>query len=277
MRLAQILTTLQSEPLLCDNSYRCALLELFAQHQALDRSEFKTKRSGSAKSGSALEVEDAEIRDGIAIIPVGGPMGIGLGEFEKGAGAVDMDDIWQEIQEAQNDDEVKAIILNFDSPGGTFNGTFELCDQIAASVDKPLYAFTRGLMCSGAYALACACDGIFATQSARIGNIGVYATIMDLSGMADKAGIKVKVFASGPIKGMGAPGTSLTAEQEMFFKQNVVNMSHVFFNHVRASRAMIDDADMGGQFYSGEQAVQRGFADSIIGSLDELMAFLTAE
>ncbi len=276
MRLAQILTTLQSEPLLCDNAYRIALLELFNQHQEFDRAEFKTRRSGTARSGTELDVEDAEIRDGIAIIPVGGPMAVGLGEFEKGAGAVDMDDIAREIEEAENDDEVEAIILNFDSPGGTFNGTFELCDRIAA-VEKPIYAFTRGTMCSGAYALACACDGIFATKSARVGNIGVYTTVMDLSGLAEKAGIKVKVFSSGPIKGMATPGTALTAEQEMFLKQNVINMANVFFNHVREYRAAIGDADMGGQFYQGEEACDRGFVDSIIGGIGELEEFLRAQ
>ena len=52
MRLAQILTTLQSEPLLCDNNYRSALLELFLQHAALDRAEFQHKRTGMARSGS---------------------------------------------------------------------------------------------------------------------------------------------------------------------------------------------------------------------------------
>jgi signal peptide peptidase SppA len=273
MRLAQILTTLQSEPLLCDNGYRIALLELFNQHQSLDRTEFKNKRTGQAKSGSELDVEDAEIRDGIAIIPVGGPMAIDLGEFEKGAGAVDMDDIASEIDEAETDDSVEAIILNFDSPGGTFNGTFELCDRIA-QVEKPIYAFTRGTMCSGAYALACACDGIFATKSARVGNIGVYTTIMDLTGVAEKAGIKVKVFASGPIKGMATPGTPLTAEQEMFLKQNVVNMANVFYSHVRQTRGSITDADMGGQWYSGDEAVNRGFVDGILPDIGDLEEFL---
>lgn len=274
MRLAQILTTLQSEPLLCDNTYRMALLELFNQHQELSPAEFAHKRTGIKKSGGELEVEQPEIQDGIAIIPVGGPMAIDLGEFEKGAGAVDMDDIKAELEEAESNDEVGSIILNFDSPGGTYSGTFELCDWIAANIEKPLYAFTRGKMCSGAYAIACACDGIFATKSARVGNIGVYTTFLDLSGLADKSGIKVRVLSSGPIKGAGTPGTSLTAEQEVFLKQNVVDMSNVFFRHVRASRPTIEDSDMGGQFYSGDEAVSRGFVDGIIGSMDELVSFL---
>ena len=78
MNLAQILNLLRNEPLLCDNNYRATLLELFDQHAALDRAEFKHKRTGMRASGSELEVDEAEVHDGVAIIPVGGPLGIRL-------------------------------------------------------------------------------------------------------------------------------------------------------------------------------------------------------
>ena len=276
MRLAQIIHILRNEPLLCGNDYRVTLLGLLTDHRELERAEFQHKRTGQAKSGSELEVEEVEIRDGVCIIPVGGPMAINLGEFEKGAGAVDMDDIRAELQEAETSDEITAIVLNFDSPGGTYNGTFELCEWIKANIEKPVYAFTRGTMCSGAYALACACDGIFATKSARVGNIGVYTTFMDLSGMADQKGIKVKVISSGPIKGLGVAGTSLTAEQELFMKQNVMNMAATFYSHVSSARPVPDEC-MDGRWFSGDDATKNGFVDSIIGDLDELVMFLAAK
>ncbi len=271
MKLAKILTLLQTEPVLCDNAYRMALLELFQQHQELERAEFKNKRTGKAGSGSDLDVEQSEVRDGIAIIPVGGPMAIGLGEFEKGAGAVDMDDIGKELDEAEESDEVKAIVLNFDSPGGTVNGTFELCDKILA-VEKPIYAFTRGVMASGAYACACACDGIFATKTATVGNIGVFTVFHDLSAMANAAGIAVKVFSSGAIKGAGVPGTSLSLEQQVFMQTRVMNLAKMFQDHVRATRGGISDADMNGAYFSGSQAGERGFIDAEVRDLDELLS-----
>lgn len=276
MRLAQILHTLQHEPLLCGNDYRATLLNLLVEHQTLDRAEFQHKRTGMARSGQELDVDEPEIRDGVSIIPVGGPVAIGLGEFEKGAGAVDMDDIAAELSEADANDEVSSIILNFDSPGGMVQGTFELCNVIAA-VEKPVYAFARGKMCSAAYAMACACDGIFATQSATVGNIGVYGTVNDLSRMAEAAGIKVKVFSSGPIKGIGVPGTSLTPQQEMFLQQDVMEKAKTFFNLVSERRPMIAEEEMGGQFYSGQTAVERGFVDSLVSGLDELVDFLSAK
>lgn len=273
MRLAQILNLLQNEPLLCSNDYRAVLLDLLRDHAELEPTEFRALRTGKASSGSELCVEQAEIRDGICIIPVGGPMAIGLGEFEKGAGAVDMDDITTELDNAEVDDEVDGIILNFDSPGGTVNGTWELCDRILA-VEKPIYAFTRGMMCSAAYAAACATNGVFATKTATVGNIGVYTTFMDLSKLAQMAGITVKVFASGPIKGIATRGTALSAEQEMFMQQNIMRMAKMFFEHVRSTRGAISNEDMGGQFYQGQEAVQRGFLDDVMSDVGQLENFL---
>jgi signal peptide peptidase SppA len=249
------------------------LLTLLAEHRDLPRAEFQTRRTGAVKSGQELEVDEAEIRDGIAIIPVGGPMGVNLGEFEKGAGAVDLNDVADEVDQMELDDDVSAIILDFDSPGGMFTGTFELAARVLAC-EKPIYAFTAGTMASAAYAVAAATDGIFATPSARVGSIGVYTVFQDLSQMAKQAGINVKVIASGPVKGYGQPGTALTAEQEMFLKENVMKMAKVFQDHIKATREVIAPEDMGGQFYFGEDAVQRGFVDGTLANIGELEDFL---
>lgn len=273
MRLAQILNLLRNEPLLCGDDYRATLLELLHDHATLERADFKYKRTGRAGSGSELDVDEAEVRDGIAIIPVGGPLGINLGEFEKGAGAVDMDDVSAELDEAEAADEVNSIILDFDSPGGTVQGTFELAAKIR-DVEKPIYAFSRGMMCSAAYALGIACDGVFATPSARVGNIGVYAVFLDMSQRAADLGIAVKVFSSGPIKGAGVPGTSLTLEQMNFMQNSVMQTARTFFAHVRDRRGGIKDEDMGGQYYSGEEAGQRGFIDGLVRDIGELEAHL---
>ena len=276
MRLADIIHTLQNEPLLCSNDYREVLLTLLQEHRDLPRAEFENRRTGKAKSGDDLEVDEAVIRDGIGIIPIGGPMGVNLGEFEKGAGAVDMNDVIDEIDQMELDDDVKAIILDCDSPGGTFTGTFELAARVMAC-DKPIYAFTAGLMGSACYAVAAATDGIFSTPSAKVGSIGVYTVFQDLSQMAQKMGINVKVLSSGPIKGAGQPGTSLTPEQEIFMKENVMKMAGIFQDHIKATRETIKPEDMGGQHYFGSEAVNRGFVDSTLSNIGELEDFLRAE
>ena len=274
MKLAKILSVLKDEPLYCAPGYRHTLLELFQQHADLKAIDFRATRTGKAQSGSELEVEQAEKRGNVMIIPVGGPIAQGLGEFEKGAGAVDMDDIRAELDDAESDDEVENIILNFDTPGGMVTGTPELGEYIA-SLEKPVYAFTRGQMCSAGYWLAASCSGIFATSSAQIGCIGVCAAFYDLTKMADKAGVKVKVFGSGDYKGMGTPGTALTPKQELWIQESIISQAQMFYAHVRANRGNIADADMQGQTFRGREAVQRGFVDDIMADLDELISFLS--
>jgi signal peptide peptidase SppA len=277
MKLAKILDVLSNDPLLCAAEYRSSLLEMFRQHADLSPADFRAQRTGMAKSGQELNIRQMEIEDGIARIPVGGPIGQGLGEFEKGAGAVDVDDIRDEIDEAQSDDTVEAIVLDFDSPGGMVTGTPELANYIAESSEsgKPLYAFCRGCMASAAYWLACACDGIFCTPSATVGSIGVCMVFNDLSRAADMAGVRVKVFASGPVKGAGTPGTSLTADQEMFLRGRVAELADNFYSHVRANRPDVSDADMQGQHFTGTTALAKGLVDDVM-EYEDLVAFLKA-
>lgn len=274
MNLSKILSVLNSEPLFCSAGYRFTLLDLFSQHATLSRDQFKSKREGQAKSGQELDVEDMELRGNCAIIPIGGPIGQGLGTFEKGAGAVDTDDIRSELDEAEDNDDVENIILNFDTPGGMVTGTPELGDRIL-QVEKPIYAFSRGQMCSAGYWLAASCDYIMATKSATIGCIGVCASFMDLSKMADMAGIKVKVFGSGDYKGMGTPGTSLTPQQELLMQARITDLANVFYDHVRAERGEISDADMQGQTFRGEAALKNGLIDDVMPDLDSLVSFLS--
>ena len=273
MKLAQIRSILQTEPLFCRSGYREILWEMITQHATLSASEFKHARTGKARSGEDNEVEQMEVVDGIARIPVGGPIGQKLGEFEKGAGAVDVDDVAAELDQAEDDEEVSAILLDFDSPGGMVSGTPELGTRIMA-VEKPIYAWSRGQMCSAAYWLACCANGVFCTPTATIGSIGVCMSFMDLSKMADMAGIKVKVFGSGAYKGMGSPGTSLTAHQEIHLQARVMQLADLFYNHVRQQRGVVKDEDMQGQTFSGQDAMDKGFVDGVYNKMEDLEEYL---
>lgn len=260
--------------------YRLQLIEILDQHAALTREEYasareQARREGVGASGSKVEVDQMEIEDGIAWIPVGGPIGIRLGKFEKGAGAVDVGDIDDELDDAEGDDEARAIVLDMDTPGGMVSGVPELADRIRA-VDKPIYAWCNGgMIASAGYWLAAACDGIFATQSADIGSIGVYAPFTDLSRMAEMQGIKVKVFTSGKYKGMGVPGTELTPDQATFMQARVMEIAKSFYDHVRAMRTDVADEDMQGQVFKASNALARGLIDEVFPNRAALIDFLS--
>ena len=92
--------------------------------------------------------------------------------------------------------------------------------------------------------------------------------------MAEQRGIKIKVFSSGIYKGMGVPGTSLTAEQETYLQDHVETLAQEFYDHIRACLGDVPDEAMQGQMLRAQEAVNIGFANDIVKSLDDLKTFL---
>ena len=275
MRLPKLLETLTRTPLLMTPGAVESILTLFQQHATLSATEFQTARTGKDMCGGNVELEQMTIEDSLAMIPVKGPLGIGLDEFEKGAGATDYADIMADIAAANEDYKVDNILLLMDTPGGMWGGLVECADAIAES-EKPIYAFVPpgGTVASAGMYLAAACAGRFLSPSAQAGSIGVYCAYTDLSKMAEQKGIKVKVFSSGTYKGMGIPGTSLTDEQEQYLQDEIMELADQFYNHMRDNLGDIPDEAMQGQMFRAPDAVKLGFADDIVKNLDTVKAFL---
>ena len=184
--------------------------------------------------------------------------------------------IMGDLATAEEDSEVKTAILLCNSPGGTMSGLPETADRIRR-FPKPIWAVVPpgGQLGSAMYYLAAACNGIIGSKSGDYGSIGVYGQHFDISERLKASGVKVKVFSSGPYKGMGLPGTSLTPEQEQFYQDRVLSMAQGFYDHLHACRPQISDEDMQGQYYNGVEALNRGFIDDIMGSMDEVKTFLS--
>lgn len=229
------------------------------------------ERIGSDVCGNAVELEQMEVIDGVARIPISGVIGRKLSAMEKGSGAVDVADIEGDIKLAESDPRVNAIVLCIDSPGGMVNGTPELASVIEQA-DKPIYAWVPGGAYSAAYWLACSTDGIFAAPSAGVGSIGVYIPHYDLSAMYDYQGIKADPITSGKYKAAGFPGTSLTEAQREDLQGYVDRLAAQFQAHVTASRGEISPELMQGQTFQSDVALENGLVDGIYRSLDEMIA-----
>ena len=252
-----------------------SILTLFQQHALLNGTDFKAAREGKDFCGDKVELEQMAIEESLALIPVKGPLGCGLDSFEKGAGATDYQDVMDDLEAANENPAVQNILLLMDTPGGMWGGLVECATAIADS-EKPVYAFVPpgGCVASAGMYLAAACSGRFLSPSAQAGSIGVYCAYMDLSKMAEKQGIKIKVFSSGTYKGMGVPGTELTAEQEDYLQNEVLELADEFYQHMRDNLGEIPDSAMQGQMFRAREAISLGFADDIVSSLDEVKTFL---
>ena len=223
----------------------------------VDRGGFLPKQ---ASDNPLLSVED-----GIGVVAIEGPILRKPDLFARiFFGATGSEDIGAAIREAAGRDDIKAVFLHIDSPGGTVAGTPELADAVAAlDKKKPVYAFSSGLMCSAAYWVASQARAIYATPSAQVGSIGVVQAVIDNSAALDKAGIRVEVFSVGKYKAMGAPGTPLTDDQRELISSNLEEIAGEFHAAVLAKGRAIPAGAMEGQTFSGKQAQRQNLAGMV--------------
>jgi signal peptide peptidase SppA len=228
-----------------------------AARGVVDRGGFLPKQ---ASENPLLSVED-----GIGVVAIEGPILRKPDLFARiFFGATGSEDIGAALREAAGRDDIKAVFLHIDSPGGTVAGTPELADAVAAlDKKKPVYAFSSGLMCSAAYWVASQARAIYVTPSAQIGSIGVVQAVVDNSAALDKAGIKVEVFSVGKYKAMGAPGTPLTDDQRELISSNLAEIAGEFHTAVLAKGRAIPAEAMEGQTFSGRQAQRQNLAGMV--------------
>jgi len=215
------------------------------------------------------------IEDGVGIIDLHGPL-IRQPDLISSLlfGATDTEQVMAALAEASARDDVRALLLDIDSPGGTVNGTPELAQAVAdATKTKPVYAFSAGQMCSAAYWVASQCDAIYATPSARVGSIGVLLPVVDSSEALKNQGLKVEVFAAGKFKSAGTPGVPLTDDQRTLIQSDIEEIAADFKAAVLARGRRIPDDAMQGQSFSTKQAQKFNLSGSAR-SRDEVLARL---
>lgn len=203
----------------------------------------------------------------IAEITIRGPL-LNRPEYFMGMLCVDgYSRIEADMGEAMADPNCIGIFLDIDSPGGMVNGCFELADRIRAwRDDKPIVAFTDGLACSAAYALAGSATELHGTLTAMIGSIGVIYGRLDTSKRDSDKGKPVHFFTSGSRKAFGHPELEL-GEQELAETQTQIDtLAAMFFDRVADARGITVDAvrDLQAGYYLTDAAIGHGIADTRI-------------
>lgn len=129
----------------------------------------------STRLGRPLDnARDVQVRDGVAIVPVMGPLFTRADMLDQVSGATSYEALARDLQAALDDPAVGAILLNVDSPGGQVHGVAELAQQIrAAGAVKPLEAYVGGVGASAAYWLASAAQRVTVSPTSELGSIGV--------------------------------------------------------------------------------------------------------
>lgn len=205
------------------------------------------------------------VSDGIAVITISGPMMKFASSLEPGTSTVFTR---QAIRAAARDEDVRAILLVIDSPGGTVAGTEDLAGEVwQARQRKPCYAFVEDLGASAAYWVASQAAKVYAAnRTTLVGSIGTYGVIADFSGYAAQNGIKVHVVRAGAFKGSGEPGTEVTPEQLAEWQRLVDGLNAQFLAGVARGRKMSAEkvAELAdGRVHQGPDAEQMGLIDGV--------------
>lgn len=203
--------------------------------------------------------------DGLAIIPVFGPLLNHASLMDRLCGACSYQQIQNDLKTAAATTGVKRAVMKIGSPGGMCNGMIETCKAILKFRETgiPIKAISDTMIGSAAYGLATCCDYMEITESTMIGSIGSFSAVLDSKKAYEIEGLLVEIFKSGEMKGAGIPGTSLSAEQRAE-KQRLADYCGEQFREIVRSTREIDEKLMQGQVFIGADAIAHGFADKLI-------------
>ena len=148
--------------------------------------------------------------------------------------------VLEKIINAKNDSNIKGVLFVIDSPGGAFAPSMELALAIKdLNIKKPVLVYASGTMASGSYLAGVGANKILANPASFIGSIGVIMQGADLSGLANKLGIKEQTIQAGEFKSAGTFARAWN-ENERNFLQGLIDQSYDLFTGFVAKERALD-------------------------------------
>jgi signal peptide peptidase SppA len=241
---------------------------------------FERVQAVAAQLGRRLDnTRTVVVREGVAVIPVTGPLFRHADMFSEISGAVSTETIAADFKTALGDPNVRSIVFDIDSPGGEASGVDDLATLIyEARGQKPIEAYVSGMAASGAYWIASACDRITLSPASQVGSIGVVAAYRDYSEQEAKKGIKTVQYVSSQSPNKRPDPNTEAGKSEM--QRRVDDIASVFISEVAKHRNVTPEhvsAKFGaGGLLVGEKSIEVRAADRV-GTFDHVMAALTPE
>lgn len=168
------------------------------------------------------------------------------------------------------DNDIKAILLKVESPGGASGSSQAIFQEINAlkkEYPKPIIAYVENIAASGGYYIAAATDYIVAEPSAIVGSIGAFVMAPELKGLLDKLDVKYDIIKSGDLKGMGDPFIDLTSEQRANLQSLSDDTYRQFTQDVAQKRAKLSLKKINewanGRIFTAYQALPLGLVDEL--------------
>jgi protease IV len=220
----------------------------------------------------AIAADDQISDNKIAVVYAEGDIVDGDG----GTGQIGGDRLAAEIRDLREDDDVKAIVLRINSPGGSATASDLVAREVQLTTeDKPVIVSMGNLAASGGYMIAAQGDQIFASPNTITGSIGVFGLLPNVQGLANNNGITWDVAKTGRYADSQTITRPKTPE-ELAIGQSVVDQIYDrFVGSVAESRgldrARVDEIAQG-RVWSGIEAQKIGLVDQLGGLEDALKA-----
>ncbi len=213
--------------------------------------------------------------NGIATIHANEALSRTATNVDKLFGDTHYNDLIEELDQATSDDQVRGILLDVSSPGGSAIGAPEAAQAVLdARQEKPIVAYVETVGASAAYYFMSAANAIVVSPSSVVGSIGTIATFFNLAGMLQRFGVDVKIItpAAADLKASGNPFREMTRAEEDFLQQRIESINASFTNWVSQNRTAVGADAMRGNYFSGTDAVSNGLVDQTGSRQDALDA-----
>ena len=174
------------------------------------------------------------------------------------------DDIVEQIERADADDNVDALLMKLNTPGGEVVPSDDI--RLAAErFDGPTVAYTTDVCASGGYWIASGCDELWAREGSIVGSIGVIGSRVNASDLAEKVGLSYERFAAGEYKDAGTPLKELEEDEREYLQGLIDDYYETFVDRVSDGRDLEAEfvRDTEARIYLGEEAHDLGLVDEL--------------
>lgn len=188
---------------------------------------------------------------------------------------IDPTEINEQLREVGERDDVKAVVLRIDSPGGAVGPSQEIYGEVKRlSKSKVVVASMGAVAASGGYYAAVASNKIVANPGTITGSIGVIVEFINAEELLNKLGIKGYVVKSGQFKDTGSPLRGMTDAERKYLQEVVNDVNRQFVRAVASGRNLkVEDVEKiaDGRIFTGAQAKELGLVDSLGGLADSIV------
>jgi protease-4 len=221
------------------------------------------RKAGSSKNRIAVIVAEGEIMGG------------------RDESIISSERFKDEIRKARKNENVKAIVLRVNSPGGSALASEVIWRELEeARKEKPVIASMGEVAASGGYYIAAASDSIVAQPNTITGSIGIFALWFNAQGLLNnKMGITTDVVKTGEFSDFLSPTRKVTEMERNIFQGQIEEGYDIFLSRVAQGRDMSKEAVMtvaSGRVWTGNQAKENGLVD-VLGGLDTAIEIAAAK